>query len=1026
MGKKIKLLLTEKDREALQPLLGQLKAKGVRVSELTGKAGKKDFVLAALSAAFYADEAAVEKLLGLLGAGAENVLPLQLDGAPVPDKLKNVLYSRNIIPTAGREDAHTAERIVAAIPDGPKLPLYLTIGAVVLAVLAGVLIWNASRGETVPAMTQETPPTELLYPIPEGITPEELSKIRDVIIVGDQVEFYDSKATMENNYQTPGWDFYAYRNYDGDGPRWYSKEDGREYAMTRHEDLRFLALMPNLRSLTLALTDCRQLPELRDLEKLETVNLLDSDIADLEWLRDSHVQYLYIENSTGSLTDYSPLTSCRALKNVCIGLDDNRTADFSGFAPENLEELRLNSGHQLPADWDLPVLKDCKKLREVHLNALPLRDLSFLDKSVKLDTLELNDLDRLEDVSALYGNVGLCSFRVDGCVRLNDFSPLSGCPNLKSVQLCFWGDRRPRDLSFLNGLTKVVDLELRNVELTDLDFLRAIGSKGQSVELQITGSVGDLSALEAVKSYKKLELDLNDRADLDQIFSWLSEARIQELRLGGFSRVDLSKLPKVTSCLALDHCGITDLTGLPEGMLTTRLEIWYCDRLRSLEGLQNMSEVWRNGLGSLDVGWCPRMADWSALDGIKLDRLKINNCYTTPSFENLSFHSLELESIPGVTDLNFLNEMEECRFEDFWLIGMDELTSLEPLRRFRGNQLKVPPQLSEQAADLVKSGKFREFRVEFPQGGWSIEDQDFTLESLEELETLPPALLRHVTSVDVAGDMIFDPERFDVREDWSRRDKNGNPTYTLYDRETGEESRLKPGVITDLSVFSELTGLRRIKLYGQPIKSLDGIQAFSSLEEFTARGCPELRDASPLFAVQTLQRICLKDTAVESIQGLQNLFGLLRLDISRTKVTDLSPLAACDLSAAEQGDGLDLGINDLPLDADDFALLGGIRRYSSIAFVNQDPAIWIPALADCEINVIAAAKDFRSSEDLAAFAADHPELCSIYLGDNRSITDLSCLLGLENLEWVTVHRNMKQAIASLDGQDYSFHLEIQG
>ena len=388
--------------------------------------------------------------------------------------------------------------------------------------------------------------------------------------------------------------------------------------------------------------------------------------------------------------------------------------------------------------------------------------------------------------------------------------------------------------------------------------------------------------------------------------------------------------------------------------------------------------------------------------------------------------NLHLESIPDLTDLALLDEMEPTQLGNVELIGLDGVKSLEPLRRFSGNQLKVPPQLSEQAADLVRSGKFREFRVEFPQGGWSIEDQDFTLDSFEELETLPPALLRHVNSICVAGDMIFDPNRFEVREDWSRRDKNGNPTYTLFDRETGTESRLKPGVITDLSVFSELTGLRRLELYGQPIKTLDGVQAFTKLEEFTAVGCPELRDASPLFAVQTLQRLSLKDTAVESIQGLQNLFALRGLDISRTKVTDLSPLAACDLSAAEQEDGLELDINELPLDAETFALLGGIRRYGSIAFVNQDPAIWIPALADCEIHYIGAAGDFRSNEDLAAFAADHPELRGVHIGETREITDLSCLLGLENLEWVTVHRNMKQAIASLDGQDYSFHLEIQG
>ena len=43
------------------------------------------------------------RMIGMIGAGMENILPLQMDDAPVPDELKNALYSRNIIPASGRE-----------------------------------------------------------------------------------------------------------------------------------------------------------------------------------------------------------------------------------------------------------------------------------------------------------------------------------------------------------------------------------------------------------------------------------------------------------------------------------------------------------------------------------------------------------------------------------------------------------------------------------------------------------------------------------------------------------------------------------------------------------------------------------------------------------------------------------------------------------------------------------------------------------------------------------------------------------
>ena len=102
MDKKIKLLCSAADREALAPVIAQLKEKGLHVSELGSGADGKDVVLAVLSEGFFADGSLKERLLGLIGAGAENVLPLHLDDAAIPSEIKNALYARNIIPAAGR------------------------------------------------------------------------------------------------------------------------------------------------------------------------------------------------------------------------------------------------------------------------------------------------------------------------------------------------------------------------------------------------------------------------------------------------------------------------------------------------------------------------------------------------------------------------------------------------------------------------------------------------------------------------------------------------------------------------------------------------------------------------------------------------------------------------------------------------------------------------------------------------------------------------------------------------------------
>ena len=170
----------------------------------------------------------------------------------------------------------------------------------------------------------------------------------------------------------------------------------------------------------------------------------------------------------------------------------------------------------------------------------------------------------------------------------------------------------------------------------------------------------------------------------------------------------------------------------------------------------------------------------------------------------------------------------------------------------------------------------------------------------------------------------------------------------------------------------------------------------------------------------------LKCTPVDSIQGVQNLRELRFLDISNTKVDDLTPLAACDFSAAEEDNGFDLACNELDLGEEDFAAMAHIRRFGGLAFTDADPAVWIPALSGCEIRFFGAAGDLHSNEDLAAFAADHPQLRELFLGWAEDLTDLTPLLALEDLERVSINGDMREAIASLDGQSYRFELEIQG
>ncbi len=361
-------------------------------------------------------------------------------------------------------------------------------------------------------------------------------------------------------------------------------------------------------------------------------------------------------------------------------------------------------------------------------------------------------------------------------------------------------------------------------------------------------------------------------------------------------------------------------------------------------------------------------------------------------------------------------------------MGLDELRDLTPLRRLKGGHLTVPPQVAEQAEELVQEGVFESWEVAYPDRSWQRDNSPVTLLSLEELHTLPKALLRRVERLCLVGDALVDLNGCDIREDW--QEGRDTPVLMLRDWNTDEEIPIEygEGVVTDLSIFSELTGLRELQLYAQPLESLDGVQNLAALENLTVRWCPELTDISAAFASPQLRYLSADNCPVESIQGVQNLGELRGLSINNTRVTDLSPLAALDYTAAEE-DGFSLWINDVP--AEDYSPLSAIPVLEKLEANNAPAAALVPALEGVELRRFAGCGVFMDRRDgadalFADFIAAHPSLIELAIPWNRDLTDLTPLLSLEELEYVRVSHDMDKAVASLDGQEYGFELEIEG
>ena len=1028
MSKKvIHLLCSDADRAALQPVLDALKARGLRVSDQAP--GKNDLVLAVLSEGFYAEGGKTGALLDLIAAGAENVLPLQLDGAPIPDTIKNALYARNIIPAVGRDAAHTAGRIAAAIPDLPSIvPKLLIAGALVLAAIIGLLIWRGAQKEKVAPVMAQT--SGEIY-IPAGLTEADLAAIEDVVIVGDYFSYYtDADFRKAGEHWLNVYDDVAYRAFDDGEPLWISKEDGHAYTMTRYDDLRFLELMPKLRFLELVNVeaDADSLPNLSEAAILEGVSLSDCEIDSLDWLAGARMHDFDMHSTR--VTDFAALSSCERLRTVFLDFYRMEEADLSTFAPPALEHLEICNGQDLRSGLDLSALSACTELRECRLDAdLPLADLSFLAVAAKLEALYIYNLHELRDISALNGMKDLKHLEIQYCERVTDYTPIAGCSSLEQIHLqCDYNPDALRDASFLRGLQKLWDIGLYSCNLNDLNFLEGKQDNG-TLCLGFAGDVRDYSGLAYIKHYDWLHLnprrvDGSRFGDLSAVLPYLEGAEVKNLHLHDCGGIDLSLLPRVTESLEVWYGDLTDLSTLPDWSVK-RLMLYDCQYLTSLNGIQNLPAYTQPGSLVVAVTGCPRLRDWSVIENASLSGLELQGVYSLPVFDGIGFGSLRLESIEDLNDLTILSGLSDGHsYNSIELVGLDAISDITPLRRLQIKHLKIPPQVAEQAEELVEAGIVGDYEVAYPDGSWQPFDGAMELLSLDELDTLPAALLRRVERLGIAGDTLFDFDRYDIWEDWEHRDRNGNPALQLHDRETDAVTPLSPGVITDLSSLSALTGLRELYLVGQPLKNLDGIQVFSSLEEFSAKGCAELNDASALFALPELRWVELKCTPVDSIQGVQNLPELRYLNVSNTKVDDLTPLAECDFSAAEEDIGFDLDCNELKLGEEDFAAIAHIRRFGGLAFTDADPAVWISALSDSEIHYFGAAGDLRSNEDLAAFVSDHPELRELFLGWAEDITDLTPLLALEGLERVEINRDMQEAIASLDGQSCPW-LEIR-
>ena len=949
MKRAIYPLYAPADESRVKPILDALKKKGVTVRGADPRKG--DALVLFLSENVAADSPEGDEFFRL-NAGRELVIPVNLDGTTPPVELQNALMARHGLDGQKYRPEELADRIAKATKGDTKnrLPLILSLAAAVtLLVVGGIVLFQKRQAPPPPlppTPIPATPTPEPVFPKEVDLTLQELEKVHELIIVGNGFYAFseDDGTLADRGIARVGVEQVANRSFrvEEGRARWYSAEDGHEYTLYDWGDLSFLPYMKNLMLLTLVQVE-GTLPDLSGLQKLDCVELFDCAIDDISGVKGRRLQ---VFNYHGPVLDFSPLNECPQLNTVLLNLYGTAEADLSGFGPASLRDLNLSlEGEQRTVN--LSGLKNCRKLDHVHFANVPILDLTCLSNASALSGVHLRGMERLTSLQGLNNKMMMGSVDLDDCFQLRDLTALSSCVNLGELNM---QDCPVSDLSFLAGCRSLKQLSLSNMEtlrsfhgLEDHVKLRQIFAMGlrnladisalssctalESLTMFECFALRDLTPVTKLPKLRDLQLYGADINDVDflwdiqskeyfsfgiaEVPNWEGLAAIEKYSYlnitdrngsalpyvqnatvtnfelwnrGGYGNhsegLDITKLPHVTNQLLL-HC-VRSLEGLDQPD-AKRLILDDCPYLTTLSGLEGMPRM-----QELEIYNCPRLNDWSALTGRSIYEIHLEGLFSLPDFGNVVTKNISLITIYDLKDLSCFENYKQDWYS-ISLMDVDGVTDLSPLYHLKGKSLQVPAHLREQAQAMVDSGLLETYQVVYPEGGWEPVRPHIELASLEEIDSLPSALLGRIGRLTLAGDMVV-PEGAWVDEDWSM---DPPALYICYDGEA-ERIPVEPGTLTDLTCLQKLTGLRELTVYAQPeLTSLEGIQALGDLKDLDIRQCPALADASAAFTIQSLEELRLQYTGVRAIQGIQNLYALRMLDLNNNPVDDLSPLSGC-------------------------------------------------------------------------------------------------------------------------------------
>ena len=770
-------------------------------------------------------------------------------------------------------------------------------------------------------------------------------------------------------------------------------------------DASALFALTQLERISLNDTPVTTLSGLQNLHSLKLLDINDSKVSDISALRDTDLSYAYAKDGFSlsingiPCEDLSPLASVTRYNDLqTIGLDASRwlphiaasgvtrlMAHSCGLADGDIALIASLKGLkdlEIPynqAVTDLTPLLDCKSLERLFISAdmrLALKDMRgkapfeiVMDESnfslLSLDELDTLPAEQLEKINsfALAGGHLLAG----GVEWVESRWTDSGLEYY--IQNNATGASAPAGEGFLKDLNKLVRLiNLQQLELTaqPLESLQGIGQLTQLRDAHFSScSVTDASALFALAQLERISL--ND-TPLTTLSGLQNLTRLEYLNLNDSKISDISALRETDLSYAYSRGGLSlAINGIP------------CPDLSPLQAVRQFSEL--HVIGMEASRWLP------FLSGNGVGRLLAHSCGLADSDIAL------IASLEGLKDLEIPNNQT--------------VTDLTPLLQCKTlERLFISADMRQALKDMRGNAHFEIV----------MDESNFSLLSLDELDTLPAELLEKINSFALAGGHLLAGGVEWVETRWSDK----GIAYYIRNNATGESVPAGEGMLKDLNKLTRLTNLKRLELSSQPLESLQGIEQLTQLRDASFNSCL-FSDASALFSLPLLERISLSATPVTGIAGLQNLRRLESLNLNDSKVSDISALRETDFSYAYGRGGLSLDINVIP--CEDLSPLQAVRQFSELHVIGIEASRWLPHLASSTVGRLLAHNCSLVNLDIAQLAA-LTGLKELEIPDNQDVTDLRPLLGCAALERLLLSSGMEKAIKSIEGSA-SFEITVR-